>query len=112
VIERELAAVDQQFLPSGKTITQTPTVCNHREYGGYNHSVFARRTYDILSLIALAGKQSKLPIHLITTTGAAPRPMPREPSAAQPSTRPSSKLPTAPSPTSKLTAIAISFPEP
>jgi len=65
-----------EFMPGGKTLTQTPTVRNRRQYAGYthgyNHSVFARRTHDILSLIALAKKQSKLPVHLVATAGAAP----------------------------------------
>ena len=65
-----------EFLPDGKTLTQTPTVPNPRQYAGYTHgynpSVFARRTHDILSLIALANKQSGLPVHLVATAGAAP----------------------------------------
>ena len=64
-------------MPGGKTLTQTPTVRNRRQYAGYthgyNHSVFARRTHDIISLIALAKKQSKLPVHLLATAGAAPQ---------------------------------------
>ena len=64
-----------EFMPGGKTLTQTPTVRNRREYAGYthgyNHSVFARRTHDILSLVAMAGKQSKLPVHFVATAGAA-----------------------------------------
>ena len=65
-----------ELLAPGKTLTQTPTVRNRRQYAGYthgyNHSVFARRSHDILSLIALAKKQSKLPVHLLATAGAAP----------------------------------------
>jgi hypothetical protein len=66
-----------EFMPGGKTLTRTPTVRNRREYAGYthgyNHSVFARRTHDILSLIALAKKHNgNRPVYLIATGGAAP----------------------------------------
>ena len=63
-------------MPGGKTLTQTPTVRNRRQYAGYthgyNHSVFARRTHDILSLIALAKKYDNRPVCLVATGGAAP----------------------------------------
>ena len=66
-----------EFLAPGKTLTRTPTVRNRREYAGYthgyNHSVFARRTHDILSLIALAKKRyDNRPVCLVATGGAAP----------------------------------------
>ncbi|MCH2583772.1 MAG: hypothetical protein MK138_03280 [Planctomycetes bacterium] len=66
-----------EFLAPGKTLTRTPTVRNRREYAGYthgyNHSVFARRTHDILSLIALAKKHhDNRPVCLVATGGAAP----------------------------------------
>ena len=47
-----------EFLTDGKPITRTDKVKNTREFAGYtfgyNHSVFARRTHDILSAIHLA----------------------------------------------------------
>ena len=66
-----------EFLAPGKTLTQTPTVRNPRQYAGYTHgynpSVFARRTHDILSLIALAKKHhDNRPVCLVATGGAAP----------------------------------------
>jgi dienelactone hydrolase len=47
-----------EFLADGQAFTQTPTVANPREFAGYtfgyNHSVFAQRTHDILTLVAAA----------------------------------------------------------
>ena len=43
------------FLKDGKPITQTPTVSNPREFAGYthgyNHSLFAQRTHDVLTAV-------------------------------------------------------------
>ena len=43
------------FLKDGKPMTQTPTVSNPREFAGYthgyNHSLFAQRTHDVMTAI-------------------------------------------------------------
>ena len=43
------------FLEDGKPVTQSPKVANPREFAGYtygyNHSVFAQRTHDVLTAI-------------------------------------------------------------
>jgi len=43
------------FLKDGKPITQTPTVANPREFAGYthgyNHSLFAQRTHDVMTAV-------------------------------------------------------------
>lgn len=66
-----------EFLLDAKVLTETATVQNPRESAaythGYNHSVFARRTQDILSLLTYAkasGKDGR--VLLIGTNGAAP----------------------------------------
>lgn len=66
-----------EYLEDGQSFTQTATVKNPRESAaythGYNHSVFARRTHDILSLIAYAISQSNDgKISLVGTNGAGP----------------------------------------
>ena len=57
------------FLPDGKELTKTSVVNNPREFAGYthgyNHSLFAQRTHDILSLIAYAQTLGQQPIYLI-----------------------------------------------
>ena len=44
-----------EFRPDGSALTQAPRVANTREFAGYtlgyNHSVFAQRTHDLLTLI-------------------------------------------------------------
>lgn len=44
-----------EFLKDGKPLTQTPKVANNREFAGYtfgyNHSLFAQRTHDVLTLV-------------------------------------------------------------
>lgn len=64
-----------EFLEDGKSFTQTAVVENPRESAaythGYNHSAFAMRTQDILSLIAYANSQSKdAKVYLVGTNGA------------------------------------------
>jgi hypothetical protein len=66
-----------EFLSGGKALTETAVVKNPRESAaythGYNHSVFARRTQDILSLIVYAKTSSKGgKVYLIGTHGAGP----------------------------------------
>ena len=66
-----------EFLKDGKSLSQTAVVKNPRESAayahGYNHSVFARRTQDILSLIAYANSKSEdAKVHLIGTNGVGP----------------------------------------
>ncbi len=66
-----------EFLLDGKALTETAMVKNPRESAaythGYNHSVFARRTQDILSLIAYAKASAKDDkVLLIGTNGAGP----------------------------------------
>jgi len=43
------------FLKDGKPVTQTPTVANPREFAGYthgyNHSLFAQRTHDVMTAV-------------------------------------------------------------
>ena len=45
-----------EFLKDGQPIKQTPVVANPREFAGYtygyNHSLFAQRTHDVLSLVS------------------------------------------------------------
>ncbi len=47
-----------EFLPTGEALQQTPRVKNPREAAaytfGYNHTVFASRVHDVLTLIAFA----------------------------------------------------------
>lgn len=70
-----------EFLEDGKSFTQTAVVKNPRESAaythGYNHSAFAMRTQDILSLVAYANSQSKdnkdnkdAKVYLVGTHGA------------------------------------------
>ncbi len=64
-----------EFLADGNSPAKTRTVANKREFAGYthgyNHSLFARRTHDILTLIAFARKTApNAKIRLIGTNGA------------------------------------------
>jgi dienelactone hydrolase len=67
-----------EFLEDGKSFTQTAVVENPRESAaythGYNHSAFAMRTQDILSLVAYANSQTKdnkdAKVYLVGTHGA------------------------------------------
>ncbi len=65
-----------EFLKDSQLLTETATVSNPREYAGYthgyNHSLFARRTHDILKLIAFAKTTGDQKIVLIGTDGATP----------------------------------------
>ncbi|TVS20876.1 MAG: acetylxylan esterase [Planctomycetaceae bacterium] len=51
-----------EFLPTEETLQQTPRVKNPREAAaytfGYNHTVFASRVHDVLTLIAFARQRS------------------------------------------------------
>ncbi len=63
-----------EFLPEESSTTETRTVANPREFAGYthgyNHSLFAQRTHDLLTLIAFAQKTaSDLKITLVATEG-------------------------------------------
>ncbi len=67
-----------EFLGGGEPISETPKVKNTREFAGYtfgyNHTVFASRVHDILTMVAFvkhddhAAKQ----IHLVGANGAGP----------------------------------------
>ncbi len=65
-----------EFLKGSQPVTKTVTVPNPREYAGYthgyNHSLFARRTHDILKLITFAKTLGNQKIVLIGTDGATP----------------------------------------
>jgi hypothetical protein len=60
-----------EFLPPGKTCQQTPRVKNPREAAaytfGYNHTVFASRVHDVLTLIAFA--RQRLPDQQVDLAG-------------------------------------------
>ncbi len=65
-----------EFLKGSQPVTKTVTVSNPREYAGYTHgyndSLFARRTHDILKLITFAKTFGNQKIILIGTDGATP----------------------------------------
>ena len=67
-----------EFLAGGKPLEQTPKVNNPREFAGftfgYNHTVFARRVHDILTLLAFVSGDEHKPkmIALVGTGGAGP----------------------------------------
>lgn len=65
-----------EFLKDGAPVKQTGTVANKREFAGYthgyNHSVFARRTHDVLTLLAYAHSLGNKPVHLIGTGAVGP----------------------------------------
>ncbi len=66
-----------EFLPGGKPVEQARVVSS-REYAGYtlgyNHSIFAKRVHDILTLISYIKSNQYAPdrIHLLGTGGAGP----------------------------------------
>jgi hypothetical protein len=55
-----------EFLADSKPVTQTRRVKNPREAAaytfGYNHTLFAQRVHDVLTLIAFARKQDPQPV--------------------------------------------------
>jgi hypothetical protein len=67
-----------EFLADGKPLAETPVVKNPRQYAGYtfgyNHTVFASRTHDVLTLLAFAYEQKPRPkqVALIGLNGAGP----------------------------------------
>ena len=67
-----------EFLADGKPLTQTHTVSNPREYAGYtfgyNHTLFAQRVHDILTLISFVRHDEHRPekVHLVGVSGAGP----------------------------------------
>jgi len=67
-----------EFLPDEKPLAQTRTVGNTREYAGfsfgYNHTVFARRVHDILTLVSFVRSHETPPkqVHLMGVNGAGP----------------------------------------
>ncbi len=67
-----------EFLSDGKPITQTRVVSNTREYAaftfGYNHTLFAQRVHDILTLVAFVRHDPHHPqqVHLVGVNGAGP----------------------------------------
>jgi hypothetical protein len=64
-----------EFNADGKPITETRRVKNPREAAGYtfgyNHSLFAQRVHDVLSLIRYASAQGQ-PVVLVGSRGAGP----------------------------------------
>lgn len=65
-----------EFLKDSQPLKLTATVKNPREYAGYthgyNHSLFARRTHDILKLITFAKKTGNQQIVLLGAAGTTP----------------------------------------
>ncbi len=67
-----------EFLDADQTFPETPTVKNPRPFAGYthgyNHSVFANRVHDILTLITYVkgGEQTPESIALVGMNGAGP----------------------------------------
>ena len=68
-----------EFLADGKPLTITPKVGNNREFAaytfGYNHTVFASRVHDILTLLAFVKGQEEDKagaVALVGTGGAGP----------------------------------------
>ncbi len=67
-----------EFLADGKPLEQTPTVKNPREFAGYtfgyNHTVFASRVHDVLTLVSWIRNEDRAPehIHLVGVNGAGP----------------------------------------
>ena len=68
-----------EFLADGKPLTVTPKVSNNREFAaytfGYNHTVFASRVHDILTLLAFVKGQEEDKagaVALVGTGGAGP----------------------------------------
>ncbi len=66
-----------EFLSGEGPLSETPVVANKRQSAAYtfcyNHTVFARRVHDILSVVALIRKtEPKAEIHLVAVEGAGP----------------------------------------
>jgi dienelactone hydrolase len=67
-----------EFLAKKQTLAAMPTVKNSREFAGYtfgyNHTVFARRVHDVLSLISWVRSEDHAPerVHLVGVNGAGP----------------------------------------
>jgi len=67
-----------EFLADGQSLTETPVVKNPREFAGYtfgyNHTLFAQRAHDVLSLIASVrgNKQAPQRVDLVGVGGASP----------------------------------------
>ena len=67
-----------EFLADGQPVTQTRRVKNPREAAaftfGYNHTLFAQRVHDVLTLIAFARQQEPKPttVALVGLDGAGP----------------------------------------
>ena len=67
-----------EFLAGGQTLDAMPVVKNPREFAGYtfgyNHTVFARRVHDVLSLVSWVRNEDRAPeqVHLVGVNGAGP----------------------------------------
>jgi dienelactone hydrolase len=67
-----------EFLTRQQTLAAMPVVKNPREFAGYtfgyNHTVFARRVHDVLSLISWIRSEDHVPehVHLVGVNGAGP----------------------------------------
>ena len=67
-----------EFLADGKLLAETPVVKNPRQYAGYtfgyNHTVFASRVHDILTVLAFAYEQKPRPerVALVGVNGSGP----------------------------------------
>lgn len=67
-----------ESLINGKPLTETRTVSNPREFAGYtfgyNHTLFAQRVHDILTLISFVRHDEHAPrqVHLVGVNGAGP----------------------------------------
>ncbi|MEZ6045021.1 MAG: hypothetical protein R3C11_05465 [Planctomycetaceae bacterium] len=67
-----------EFIPAGQEFSQTPKVENPRDFAGYtfgyNHTVFASRVHDILTLIAFIKGDEHAPqsLDLVGVNGAGP----------------------------------------
>jgi hypothetical protein len=65
-----------EFLAEGTTLQRTRQVENPREAAaytfGYNATLFAQRTHDVLTLIAFAKQRINAPVDLIGLEGAGP----------------------------------------
>jgi dienelactone hydrolase len=65
-----------EFLPPGESLDKTPRVKNPRESAaytfGYNHTVFAGRVHDVLTLVAFARQRAAAPeqVDLVGVDGA------------------------------------------
>ena len=67
-----------EFLADGKPLSEARKVANPREFAGYtygyNHSVFAQRVHDVLTLVAHTQEEEHQvkKTHLVATNGAGP----------------------------------------